>query len=137
MKKHIDVTAAVFIKDQRLFSAQRANKGETAKKWEFPGGKIKVGESPQETIVREIKEEMDTEITVVEPLIIIDHEYNSFKITMQAFLCKIDKGNLKLLEHLDSKWLKKDEIMDVDWAEADIPIAKYIVKNWETLCKRM
>ena len=137
MKKHIDVTAAVFIKDQRLFSAQRANKGETAKKWEFPGGKIEPGENPKETIVREIKEEMNTDIKVIDSLITIEHEYSTFKITMQAFLCKIEKGTLQLSEHLDSKWLKKAEIMDVDWAGADIPIAKYIENNWENLCKKM
>ena len=135
MKKHINVAAAVFIKNGRLFSAQRANRGVTAKKWEFPGGKVEKDEESSTTIVRAIKEEMDTDISVIKPLITVNHEYPTFNITMTAFLCKIDKGALTLSEHLDSKWLKANEIMTIDWAEADIPIAKYIQESWDDLCK--
>jgi len=120
--KHFEVVASVFIKDNRVFCAQRKDAGETAKKWEFPGGKIEAGETHQQALVREISEELATKISVGTFVTTVDHQYNTFAITMHAYQCSILEGNLALSEHLDSKWLSRDELDCVEWAPADLPI---------------
>jgi len=118
--KHFDVVAAVLIKDNRVFCAQRKDAGETAKKWEFPGGKIEVGEQPQQALVREIAEELLTKIEVSDHLISVNHQYHDFAITLHAYLATILSGTLVLSEHLDSRWLSRNELTSVDWAAADL-----------------
>lgn len=120
--KHIEVVAAVFIKDNRVFCAQRKDAGETAKKWEFPGGKVEAGESHQQALAREISEELSTKITVGNFVTTVNHQYNTFALTMHAYQCSILEGTLTLSEHLDSRWLPRDELETVDWAPADLPI---------------
>jgi 8-oxo-dGTP diphosphatase len=128
MRKHITVSAAVIIQNQTVFCAQRKDSGELARKWEFPGGKIEIGEIPEDALVREIKEELDSTISIVKKLTTVEHQYTTFDITMHAFLCQLVEGSLTLSEHLDSCWLPKDQLYSVDWAEADIPIVE-IVKH--------
>jgi len=128
MRKHITVSAAVIIQNQTVFCAQRKDSGELARKWEFPGGKIEIGEIPEDALVREIKEELDSTISIVKKLTTVEHQYTTFDITMHAFLCQLVEGSLTLSEHLDSCWLPKDRLFSVDWAEADIPIVE-IVKH--------
>mgnify|MGYP001026884927 CR=1 FL=1 len=122
MKKQIEVVAAIIKKDDKFFCAQRADKGELSKKWEFPGGKIELGETHQEALVREIKEELDTEIKVGDFIVTVQHEYNSFILTMHCYECCVISGSLNLTEHIDCKWLTLAEMKEYDFAEADIPV---------------
>jgi 8-oxo-dGTP diphosphatase len=129
MRKHITVSAAVIIQNQTVFCAQRKDSGELARKWEFPGGKIEIGEIPEDALVREIKEELDSTISIVKKLTTVEHQYTTFDITMHAFLCQLVEGSLTLSEHLDSCWLPKDQLYSVDWAEADIPIVEIVKRS--------
>lgn len=126
MKKHIEVVAAVIKKDNKYFCAQRNNKGELAKKWEFPGGKVEKGETLEESLKRELKEELKINVDIKEFLMTVKHEYNTFELTLHAFLCESLTEKFILTEHLDSKWLTKGELESLDWAAADIPIVEKI-----------
>ncbi len=124
--KHIDVAAAVIIQDNKVFAAQRGAGGELARKWEFPGGKLEMGERGEDAIVREIYEELGTKIRVRRYLLNVEHQYKAFSLTLHGYLCDIVEGPLVLTEHLDSKWLGKDQLFSVSWAEADLPIVKAV-----------
>ena len=124
--KHFNVAAAVFVENNKVFCAQRKDSGETAKLWEFPGGKIEEGETPDEALVREIQEELCVNIRVEDFITIVNHEYKTFSITMHAYLCTILSGKLTLTEHLDSRWLSVEELESVDWAPADVPIVEKV-----------
>ena len=128
--KYLEVVAAVFInEDNKIYCTQRGNKGLLALKWEFPGGKIELGESHQETLIREIKEELDTVIAVGNLVTTVKHQYESFHITLHAYYTEVISGELTLSEHIDSKWCDKSELLELDWAEADIPIILELKKN--------
>ena len=122
MKINIEVVAAIIEKDGLYFCAQRADKGELAKKWEFPGGKIELGETHEEALIREIKEELSAEIIVEDFISTVEHEYNSFYLIMHCYNCRVVKGELIISEHLASKWASLDEMLKMDFAQADIPI---------------
>ncbi len=125
--KKIEVVAAIIIKDDKIFCAQRANKGPLGLKWEFPGGKIEVNESKKEALKREIKEELATDIEVNEYFMTVKHQYETFYLTMHAYLCTVINGQLTLKEHVSSCWLEKDKLLSLDWAEADIPIVNNLI----------
>lgn len=120
--KHLEVVAVILIKNNRVFCTQRKDFGEVAKKWEFPGGKIELGETNQQALAREIYEELNTRISVGDLITTVNYQYNTFFITMHAYLGIIIEGSLTLSEHLDSKWLSIEELSSVDWAPADLPI---------------
>lgn len=126
--KTIEVVAAIFIKNNKVFCAQRANKGPLALKWEFPGGKVEENENKEEALIREIKEELLTDIEIERYFMTVNHQYETFFITMHAYICNIISGDLSLKEHVDSCWLEKDDLLSLDWAEADIPIVKKLVE---------
>lgn len=132
--KHFEVVAAVFIKDNKVFCAQRKDAGETAKKWEFPGGKIEPGESHRQALIREISEELSATITPGDFLLTVEHAYKTFSLTMHAYEAAITEGTLTLSEHLDSKWLAREELYSVDWAAADVPIVEKVagMLGWTT-----
>ena len=128
--KIVRVVAAVIQADHKIFATQRGY-GEFKGGWEFPGGKIEPGETPQQALVREIKEELDTEIEVGELIETVEYDYPTFHLSMDCFWCKIVKGNLVLLEAEASKWLAKDDLYSVEWLPADAGLIKKIEKSWK------
>ncbi|MBR4640212.1 MAG: (deoxy)nucleoside triphosphate pyrophosphohydrolase [Butyrivibrio sp.] len=124
--KNIRVVAAVIKAENEegqpiIFATQRGY-GEYKDGWEFPGGKIEEGETPQEALKREIREELDTEISVGELIDTIEYDYPAFHLSMDCFWSDILKGNLVLNEHEASRWLTKEQLGDVDWLPADITL---------------
>lgn len=124
--KHVEVAAAVIVCEGKVFAAQRKNAGEMARRWEFPGGKLEEGESPEEALVREIREELDSTISVDSYIMTVEHQYRTFSLTMHAYLCTLVEGELFLEEHLASRWLDGDSLFSVAWADADVPIVQAI-----------
>lgn len=126
--KHIEVAAAVLQHDGEYLSVQRgrAKSNYISHKWEFPGGKVEAGETPQQAIIRELKEELLLEVETTEHVITVEHEYPDFSITMHCFLCVVPSRNITLLEHVDYRWLDAASLMLVDWAAADIPVVKHL-----------
>ena len=116
--KTIRVVAAIIIEEGKVFATQRGY-GDFKGGWEFPGGKIDEGETPEQALVREIKEELDTEIKVLELLDTVEYDYPKFHLSMDCFICKIESGDLVLKEHEASAWLTKETLYNVDWLAAD------------------
>lgn len=127
--KTIHVAAAVITKDNKILCVQRnENKFDyISKKWEFPGGKVEEDEKIENTIIREIKEELNLDIRVTKFLIQVDHSYPDFRIIMDTFECEIIGGNLFLNEHINFLWLENHELTTLDWAEADVPIVNKLI----------
>lgn len=123
--KTIRVVAAIIIEKEKIFATQRGY-GELKDGWEFPGGKIELGETPEAAIVREIKEELDTEIEVVKLLDTVEYDYPQFHLSMDCFICKIKSGDLVLKEHEAAKWLTKENLDSVDWLPADLSLIEKI-----------
>lgn len=119
--KTIRVVAAVIRKDDKIFATQRGY-GELKGGWEFPGGKIEDGETPQEALKREIEEELDTEILVGELIDTIEYDYPTFHLSMDCFWCEIIEGRLVLKEHEAARWLDRNTMDDVEWLPADVTL---------------
>ncbi len=116
--KSIHVVCAVIRDGDRIFCTQRGY-GEYKDGWEFPGGKVEIGESGEEAIVREIREELDTVIRVVGYVDTVEYEYPSFHLVMDCYMCEVVSGSLTLLEHEACRWVNKTTIDSVDWLPAD------------------
>lgn len=127
--KHFEVVAAVCVDDGLVFCAQRRDSGETAKKWEFPGGKIEHGESQEDALIREFREEFHTDIVPERYLATVHHQYRSYSITMHAHIARISGPVPTLTEHLAARWLSIDQLDTLDWAPADIPIVERVKKE--------
>ena len=125
--KTVRVVAAIIIENGKVFATQRGY-GEFKDGWEFPGGKIEPGETPEEAIVREIKEELDTEVEVIELLDTVEYDYPNFHLSMGCFICKIKSGDLVLKEHEAEKWLTKDTLGSLEWLPADMGLVGEIEK---------
>ena len=122
------VIRAVNDKGEPIIFATQRGYGDFKGSWEFPGGKIEVGETPQEALKREIMEELDTEISVGELIDTIEYDYPEFHLSMDCFWCEIVNGNLVLKEHEDARWLTKEQLDDVEWLPADITLIEKIRK---------
>ena len=128
MNKTIEVVAAVIFDAQgRIFATQRGY-GEWKDWWEFPGGKIEPGETPQQALKREIREELDADIEVGELLRTIDYDYPAFHLTMHCFKCRLPNNHLTLLEHEAAKWLTPSALRSVRWLPADEEIIQDLSK---------
>lgn len=123
--KSIEVVAAIIRDGDRIFATQRGY-GEFKDMWEFPGGKIEAGESRADALKREIREELDTEISVDEFLCTVEHDYPTFHLTMHCFYCSVLAGKLTLKEHESAKWLPLEQLNSVNWLPADRQILPLI-----------
>ncbi len=130
--KTIRVVAAIIrsIDDERIrvFATQRGY-GEYKDGWEFPGGRVEPGETSEEALPREIREELDVEIKVGDLLVTVEHDYEDFHLSMDCFWCEIVSGEPALLEHEAARWLTLEEIWDVDWLPADVKVVEEIVRK--------
>ena len=123
--KTVKVVAAIIRDGNKVFATQRGY-GDYKDGWEFPGEKIESGETPQQALIREIKEELDTDIAVGDYLTTIEYDYPAFHLSMQCFWCRIVDGTLVLKEHEAARWLDVDHIDSVDWLPADLTIIDLI-----------
>jgi 8-oxo-dGTP diphosphatase len=129
--KTVNVVAAIICSGQRIFAAQRGY-GAYKDGWEFPGGKVQPGETPEEAVVREIREELDTEIAVDRYFDTVEYDYPDFHLSMQCFLCHMKEGHLDLLEHEAARWLDLSGLETVGWLPADrslIPKLREYLEN--------
>ena len=129
--KTITVSGAIILREsngiKEIFATQRGY-GDFKGGWEIPGGKLEPGETPQQCIVREIHEELATEVKADKVIGVVDYDYPTFHLTMHCILCTIVSGDLKLLEHEAAKWLNKETLRSVDWLPADLLILPEIEK---------
>lgn len=128
--KTIKVVAAIIIEDGKVFATQRGY-GEFKDGWEFPGGKTEPDETSKDAVVREIKEELDTEVEVIELLDTVEYDYPKFHLSMDCFICRIKSGDLVLKEHEAAKWLTKETLDSVDWLPADMGLVGKIRRYME------
>ena len=126
--KEIKVVAAIIQKENKI-SATKRGYGEFINMWEFPGGKIESGETKEQALVREIKEELNIEISVDKFAIDIEYQYPNFYLFMSCFMCSIKEGSIELLEHNDGKWITKEELNTLNWLPADIDAVNYLKEN--------
>ena len=124
--KKIEVVAAIIQCGEETLCVQRglAKLEYISKKYEFPGGKIEVGETKESAIIREIKEELKLDILEPKFFNTVSYQYPDFYITMHSFICLVDNKDITLTEHIDQRWLKIGELKNLDWAAADIPIVQ-------------
>lgn len=126
--KIIKVAAAIIQREGRIFATQRGY-GEFKDGWEFPGGKIEPGETRQQALVREIREELDTEIEVGELFDTVEYDYPQFHLTMYCFLCKVKSGSLVLKEHEAARWLDRETVDSVQWLPADVGLIEKLKES--------
>ena len=127
--KNIRVSAAVIHREGKIFATQRGY-GEYKGKWEFPGGKREEGESGEEALYREIREELDSKVEIEKLICTTDFDYPTFHLTMDVYLASLVEGELTLLEHEDAKWVSLDSIDNLDWLPADWSVIDEIKKHF-------
>lgn len=120
---HIEVVAAIIQKEDKIFATQRGY-GQWKDWWEFPGGKIETGETPEEALKREIREELSTEINIDKFFYTVNYDYPKFHLTMHCYLCSLQNVAMHLNEHEAARWLTKNELPSVKWLPVDIEIIK-------------
>lgn len=126
--KQIKVVAAIIKNEDKILATKRGY-GEFINMWEFPGGKIELGETKEQALVREIKEELNIEINVDKFALDIEYQYPNFYLFMSCFMCSIKEGSIELLEHNDGKWITKEELNTLNWLPADIDAVNYLKEN--------
>lgn len=130
-KIHIQVACAIIEGRGKVLCTQRSATMSLPLKWEFPGGKIDEGESPETCLRRELQEELGIEASVGEALTVTTHTYTLFSVTLYPFICEIRSGEITLHEHHAMVWLPPEELHTLDWAEADLPI----IREYQTRCR--
>ena len=128
MYRSIKVVAAIIIEDGNFFATQRGY-GAWKDWWEFPGGKVEAGETPEDALVREIKEELDTLVSVDEFFTTVEYDYPEFHISIDCFICSIISGELTLLEHESARWLPLDDPWQVRWLPSDIEVIRKLAEK--------
>jgi 8-oxo-dGTP diphosphatase len=123
----IEVVAAVICRENKVFATQRGY-GEFKDWWEFPGGKIEIGETSKEALKREIREELHTEISVDKFLTTVEYDYPKFHLVMYCYICHVIKGELELVEAEDARWLGEENLDVVNWLPADMMVVKEITR---------
>lgn len=126
--KNIHVSAAIIMKDNKIFVMQRGY-GEFKDWWEFPGGKIEEGETPEECLKREIKEELKADINIDKYLCTVEYDYPNFHLKMECFICSLIDGHLELVEAEDAKFISKDQLDSIDFLPADLLVVKELKKS--------
>lgn len=126
--KNIHVSAAIIMKDNKIFVTQRGY-GEFKDWWEFPGGKIEEGETPEECLKREIKEELEADININKYLCTVEYDYPNFHLKMECFICSLIDGHLELVEAEDAKFITKDQLDNIDFLPADLLVVKELKKS--------
>lgn len=126
--KTIEVVAAIIREGDRVLATQRGY-GEFEGMWEFPGGKIEAGESHEVALKREIGEELAVEIVVEELVCTVEYDYPAFHLTMHCYFCSIENGEVELLEHKSARWLRRDELNEVEWLPADVSVVNSLRSN--------
>lgn len=131
--KDIKVVAAIICarnaEGERIVFATQRGYGTYKDGWEFPGGKVEAGESPEGALVREIREELETEVEVGEHLVTVEHDYPEFHLSMDCFFCTINRGDLVLREHEAARWLTLEQIWEVDWLPADVKVVEAVLST--------
>lgn len=128
MLKSIEVVAAVICREGKVFATQRGY-GDFKDMWEFPGGKMERGETPQGALVREIREELDAEITVGDLIKTVEYDYPAFHLKMHCFLCSLKSEDIVLKEHESARWLTKKDLRSVNWLPADLSVIETLEKS--------
>jgi 8-oxo-dGTP diphosphatase len=122
VKPVIEVSCAILSDGDRVLVAQRSETMPHPLKWEFPGGKLKPGETPEGCIIREIREELGVEISVNQLLPSVKHVYNQNIVKLFPFICRIERGTIRLSEHRTYQWVRRPDLQEVDWVEADLEV---------------
>jgi 8-oxo-dGTP diphosphatase len=125
--KQINTVAALILNDKNeILCTQRAESkyDYISYKWEFPGGKVEAGETEEETLKRELEEELQIEVDILDKFYQVEHTYEHFNLSMPVYLCKLKTNDLKLMVHTSIKWLKPEQMLTLDWAGADVPVAQ-------------
>lgn len=136
LRKRIYVVAAIIESKStdgavKVFATQRGY-GQYKDWWEFPGGKVESGETPEEALIREIREELSAEINIKEFLMTVEYDYPEFHLSMDCYICELASDHIDLLEHEDAKWLSVSDIDTVDWLPADIEVVHMLcTKRWD------
>ncbi|MEN8229627.1 MAG: (deoxy)nucleoside triphosphate pyrophosphohydrolase [Bacteroidota bacterium] len=126
-----EVTCAIIIENERILVTQRSEKMPHPLKWEFPGGKVKEGESPEYCIKREIREELGLKVAVKQLLPSVKHTYGNHSIKLIPFICSREEGKISLSEHKSYKWVPMEKLEAVDWLDADLEVVRVLKTGWE------
>ena len=127
--KNVKVAAAVILREGRILATERGY-GDWRGYWEFPGGKTEPGETPREALIREIREELGTDIEILSHACDVEYDYPAFHLSMQCFWCRITGGEPKLLEHEAARWLDRNSLREVRWLPADQLILPELESSW-------